>query len=29
MTEANDYLGGVAGASNGCAAALWSLDCMH
>ncbi len=29
MTEANDYLGGVAGASNGYAAALWALDYMQ
>jgi hypothetical protein len=29
MTEANDCLHGVAGASNGYAAALWALDYMH
>lgn len=29
MTEANDCLHGVAGASNGFAAALWALDYMH
>lgn len=29
MTEANDVLGGVQGASNGYAAALWALDYMH
>ena len=29
MTEANDCLHGVEGASNGFAAALWSLDYMH
>ncbi len=29
MTEANDYLGGVAGASNAFASALWTLDYMH
>lgn len=29
MTEANDCLHGVSGASNGFAAALWSLDYMH
>jgi hypothetical protein len=29
MTEANDYLGGVAGASNAFASALWSLDYLH
>ena len=29
MTEANDVLGGVQGASNGYAAALWALDYMQ
>ena len=29
MTEANDCLHGVAGASDGFAAALWALDYMH
>ncbi len=29
MTEANDCLHGVPGASNGFAAALWALDYMH
>jgi hypothetical protein len=29
MTEANDCLHGVEGASNGFAAALWALDYMH
>jgi hypothetical protein len=29
MTEANDCLHGVAGASNGYASALWALDYMH
>ena len=29
MTEANDCLHGVVGASNGYAAALWALDYMH
>ena len=29
MTELNDYLGGVPGASNGFASALWALDIMH
>jgi len=29
ITEANDYLGGVAGASNAFASALWALDYMH
>jgi hypothetical protein len=29
MTEANDYLTGVPGASNGYAAALWALDYLH
>ena len=29
MTEANDYLGGVAGASNAFASALWSLDYLR
>jgi len=29
MTEANDCLHGVPGASNGSAAALWALDYMH
>jgi hypothetical protein len=29
MTEANDCLHGVEGASNGYAAALWALDYMH
>ena len=29
MTEANDCLHGVVGASNGFAAALWALDYMH
>jgi len=29
MTEANDCLHGVPGASNGFASALWSLDYMH
>lgn len=29
LTESNDYLGGVANASNAFAAALWGLDYMH
>lgn len=29
MTECNDYTGGVDGASNAFAAALWALDYMH
>jgi hypothetical protein len=29
LTELNDYLGGVAHASNAFAAALWALDAMH
>ena len=29
LTEANDYLGGVPGASNAFAAALWALDYLH
>jgi hypothetical protein len=29
LTELNDYLTGVPGASNGYAAALWALDAMH
>ena len=29
LTESNDYLGGVADASNAFAAALWGLDYMH
>lgn len=29
MTEANDYLYGINGASNAFAAALWALDFMH
>lgn len=29
MTEANDYLGGIQGASNSFASALWALDYMH
>jgi hypothetical protein len=29
LTEANDYLGGVAGASNAFASALWALDYLH
>lgn len=29
MTEANDYLGGIAGASNAMSSALWALDYMH
>ena len=29
FTEANDYLGGVPGASNGYASALWALDFLH
>jgi hypothetical protein len=29
LTEANDYLGGIAGASNAMASALWALDYMH
>lgn len=29
MTEANDYLGGIAGASNAMASTLWALDYMH
>jgi hypothetical protein len=29
LTEANDYLGGVPGASNGFASALWTLDFLH
>jgi hypothetical protein len=29
ITECNDYTGGVDGASNGMASALWALDYMH
>ena len=29
LTEANDYLGGIAGASNAMSSALWALDYMH
>jgi hypothetical protein len=29
LTEANDFLGGIAGASNAMASALWALDYMH
>src|SRR5207302_5319104 len=29
LTESNDYLVGVPGASNGYAAALWALDHLH
>ena len=29
LTEANDFLGGVPGASNAFASALWALDFMH
>lgn len=29
MTEANDYLGGIDGASNAMSSALWALDYMH
>ena len=29
LTESNDYLGGVQGASNAFAAALWALDHLH
>ncbi len=29
LTEANDYVGGVAGASDSFASALWALDYMH
>ena len=29
LTESNDYLTGVPGASNGFASALWTLDYMH
>jgi hypothetical protein len=29
MTEANDYTGGVDGASNAFASALWALDYLH
>ncbi len=29
ITECNDYSGGVDGASNGMASALWALDYMH
>lgn len=29
LTEFNDYLTGINGASNGYAAALWALDAMH
>lgn len=29
MTEANDYLGGIAGASNAMSSALWAMDYMH
>ncbi|MGE5133073.1 MAG: hypothetical protein ACM32E_09205 [Gemmatimonadota bacterium] len=29
LTEANDYLTGVPGASNGFASALWALDYLH
>ncbi len=29
LTESNDYLGGVDGASNAFAAALWALDHLH
>jgi hypothetical protein len=29
LTEANDFLGGIAGASNAMASVLWALDYMH
>ena len=29
LTESNDYLGGVSGASNAFASALWALDHLH
>jgi hypothetical protein len=29
LTESNDYLGGVSGASNAYASALWALDHLH
>jgi hypothetical protein len=29
LTESNDYLGGVPGASNALASALWTLDYLH
>jgi hypothetical protein len=29
LTESNDYLGGIPGASNAFASALWALDYMH
>lgn len=29
LTEANDYLGGIAGASNAMSSTLWALDYMH
>jgi hypothetical protein len=29
LTESNDYLGGVPGASNAFASALWALDYLH
>ena len=29
LTELNDYLGGIVGASNSFASALWTLDIMH
>lgn len=29
LTESNDYLNGIAGASDGFASALWALDYMH
>jgi hypothetical protein len=29
LTECNDYLVGVPGASNAFASALWALDCLH
>jgi len=29
MTESNDYLGGIDGASNAMSSALWALDYMH
>jgi hypothetical protein len=29
LTESNDYLGGVPGASNALASALWALDYLH
>ncbi|MBV9083758.1 MAG: hypothetical protein JOZ62_13850 [Acidobacteriaceae bacterium] len=29
LTESNDFVGGVAGASNAFASALWTLDYMH